>query len=56
MKIKPKELAELEYLRNSGIMVTNQEISEQMINVPSHLSTNDKFDMCVLLAMKKKHE
>ena len=58
MKNTPKEIKELEYLRNSGIMVTNKEISEQSINLPTdvYLSIDDKFDLCVLLAMKLKEK
>lgn len=52
--MRPKELNEIEYWMKSGIIVSNQEISEQSKNIPSGLSIDDEFNLCVILAMKKK--
>lgn len=54
MKNKPKELEEKEYWMKSGIVVDNSEIADQFPNVPRDLSIDDKFDLCVILAMKLK--
>ena len=49
-----KELDDIEYWKKSGIVVTNNEIADQLPNVPVNLSIDDKFSMCVILAMKAK--